>query len=78
MRDVVGLRRQDELGIGGHLDLARPVAGIGDRDAADLGVVLGRDEHFQRRRQIAVVPGELGPILAERDVIASGSAPLGW
>ncbi len=39
MRDVVGLRRQHHFGIGRHIDLARPVAGIGNRHAADLGVV---------------------------------------
>ena len=72
MRDVVGLRRQHQFGIGGHVDLARPVAGIGDRDAADLGVVFGRDEHLQRGRQRAVAPGELGAILVEDDVIGVG------
>ena len=72
MRDVVGLRRQHELGIGRDVDLAHPVAGIRDRDAADLGVVFGRDEHFQRCRERSVVPGELGAILVERDVVGVG------
>ena len=57
MRDVVGLRRQHQLGVGRHVDLARPVAGIRDRDAADLGVVFGRDEHLQRRRERPVAAG---------------------
>ena len=78
MRDVGGLRRQHQLGVGRHLDVARPVAVVGDRDAADLGVVFGRDEHFQRGRERPVAPGELGAVLVERDLVASGSAPLGW
>ena len=65
MGDVGGLRRQRQFGIGGDLDLARAGAGVGDRDAADLGIVLGRDEHVQRRRQRAVAARELGAILGE-------------
>ena len=65
-------RRQHELGIGGDVDLARAVAGIGDRDAADLGIVLGRDEHLQRRRERSVAPGELGAILVEGDIVGVG------
>ena len=41
-----------------------------DRDAANLGVVLGRDEHLQRRRERAVAARELGAILVEGDVVA--------
>ncbi len=72
MRDVVGLRRQHQLGIGGDVDLARPAAGIGDRDAADLGIVLGRDEHLQRGRERSVAAREFGAILVEDDVIGVG------
>ena len=46
MRDVGGLGRQHELGIGRDLDLPHPAAGIRDRDAADLGIVFRRDEHL--------------------------------
>jgi len=36
-------RRQHDLGVGGDLDVTRRTAGIGDRHATDLGVVLRRD-----------------------------------
>ena len=72
MRDVVGLRAEHQLGIRGDVDLARAAAVIGNRDAPDLGIVLGRDEHFQRRRQGAVAPGVFGTVLVEHGVIAIG------
>jgi hypothetical protein len=41
MRDIVGLPRECDFGVGGDFDFARAVAMIGDRDAAHLRVVLG-------------------------------------
>ena len=79
MRDVGRRRRQHELGIGGDFDLARVAAAVGDRDAADLGIVFGRDQDLQTRRQRSVAPGELGAVLGEGDLDSeSGSTPLGW
>ena len=47
MRGIRPRRREHELGIGGDVDLARLAAQIDERDPTDLGVVLGRDEHFE-------------------------------
>jgi len=78
MRDIGGLRRQHQLGIGGELDLPRAGACIRDRDAADFGIILGRDEHLHCRRKGSVVACELGAILVKATWYSSGSAPLGW
>ena len=69
MRDVGALGREHEFGIGGDLDVARAASGVGDRDPANLGVVLGGDDHVQCRRQRAVASRELGAVLVEGDVI---------
>ena len=69
MRDVGALGREDEFGVGGDLDVARAAAGIRDRDPANFRVVLGRDDHVQRRRQRAVASRELGAVLVEGDGI---------
>ena len=55
MRHIVGLPRQRDFGIGGEFDLPRAGSVIGDRNAANLGVVLGRDHDFERRRDGRVV-----------------------
>ena len=47
-------------------------AGVGDRDAPDLGVVLGRDDDLERRGERAVAAHELGAILGEHHVVAVG------
>ena len=46
--------RQHDFGVRGQLDLARAGAEIRDRDAANFGVIFGRDRHFQRGRDRAV------------------------
>ena len=51
VRDVGGLRRQRQLGVGGYFDLARLIAEVRDRHAAHLRVVLGRNQHLQGGRQ---------------------------
>ena len=71
MRRVGRGRREHELGVRGDLDLARPRAEVRERDAADLGVVLGRDDDLERRRDAAVAPVELGAVLGEDDLVAS-------
>ena len=65
MRDVGAQRRQDEFGVGGDFEVAGADAGIRDRDAANLGVVLAGNEHVQRRRQRAVAARHLDAILVE-------------
>ena len=49
VRRVGERRRQHDLGIGGDLDVARPVARIGDRHAPDLGIVLRRHDDVEGR-----------------------------
>ena len=47
-------------------------AEVGQRDPADLGVVLGRDDDRQAGRDRAVAPGELGVVLGVGDLVAVG------
>ena len=69
MRLVGGARRQHELRIGSDLDRAHAIAHVRERDATDLGIALGRHDHVERRRQVAVATHELGPVLAERHLV---------
>src|SRR5678810_1154794 len=62
---VRGRRSQHELAVGRYLELARLEPEIRDRDPADLGVVLGGDEHLERGRDRAVATMELRPVLGE-------------
>ena len=48
VRRIGKRRRQHELGIGGDFDVTRLVAAVGDRHAADLGVILRRDDDIER------------------------------
>ncbi len=52
---------------------------VRDRDPPDLGVVLGRDDDLERRRDRAVAAVELGAVLARRRPRSCpASTPLGW
>ena len=78
MGDVGGLGRDDDLGVGRHLDVARALAGVGDRHAANLRVVFGGNDDVEERVQLAVAPREGGAIRAEGDgVVVRRSTPLG-
>ncbi len=70
MSDVGAGRRQHHLGVGGHLDLARPQAVIGERYPADLGVVLRRHHHLEPAGDGAVAAPDLGAVLGEDDLVA--------
>src|SRR5688572_29165986 len=72
MRDVGSLRRQHELGIGRDVYLPDAGAGVRYRDAADLGIVLSRDEHLHGRLERSVAARELGAILVESDLVVVG------
>src|SRR5271165_2575751 len=72
MRDVCGLVRQHELGIGRDLDLARAAAEVGYRDATDLGIVFARDKHLQDRGERSVAALELCTVLVESNVVVVG------
>ena len=72
VRYIVGRPRQREFGIGGHFDLARAAAVIGDRYAADFRVVFRRHGNFQRGRDRAVLARDFGAIFGEYDFITVG------
>ena len=65
MRHVLRLRRQHQFGVGSDFDRAGTAAAVADRDATDLGIVFGRDDHLHRRGQRAVAADEFGPIFLE-------------
>ena len=54
---VLGTREHD-LGVAGDLDLARPVAAVGDRQPAHLDVVFRRHGDLQLRLEVAVAAPE--------------------
>jgi hypothetical protein len=68
---------QDELAGGRELDIARTAFGIRDRDPANFRVVLGGDDHIQRRCQKAVPARDLGSILIEDDGVVVRLNPAG-
>ena len=47
VRHVCGLGRQDQFGVGSHLDLARLIAEVRDRHAAHFRIVFGGNQHLQ-------------------------------
>ena len=65
MRDVGGLRREHDLGIGRDFDGAWLAAAVLQRQAAQLGIVDRRDDEVERRVQIAVVARPGGALLRE-------------
>ena len=69
--------REHDLGIGGDVDLARLAAQIDERDAADLGVVLRRDQHLEGAHDGAVAPADLGAVLEEGRLVGVGLHPRG-
>ena len=46
MRQIGRRRGQHQFGVGGHVDLARLPAGVGQGDAPRLGIIFGRDDDF--------------------------------
>ncbi len=75
--DVGRLRREDDLGVRGQLDLTTARAEIRQRYAADLRVVLRRHDDGQAGRDRAVATGELGVILRVGDLVAVGFRAAG-
>ena len=74
VREVVLGTRQHDLGVAGDLDLARPVAAVGDRQPPHLDVVLGRDGDLELRLEVAVAPAERDLVEIEGRLVA-GPAP---
>ena len=77
MRHIRRLRRERQFRVGRDLNIARADADIAERDPAHLRVVFGGDHDFQRRRQRAVAPDDLGVILEENGLIFIGFDPGG-
>jgi len=72
MRHVGRQFGQHHFGIGGDLDLADAGTAVGNRQAAHLGVVFGRDDDFEDGRQRAVAPRETRPVLGEDHPVLIG------
>ena len=75
MRDVGALLGQDDLGVRRDVDVAPAAATVGERDPADLPVVLRRDDHLERDGQGAIAPDDLRAVLRERHLVVVGLAP---
>ena len=54
VRQIVLGPGQHDLGVAGDLHFPRPIAAVGDRQAPDLHVVLGRDHHLELGLEVAV------------------------
>jgi len=72
MRGVGGVGREHQFRVRGQLDFARAISDVGDRYAADFGVVLGRDSDFERGGEGAVAADYLGAIFGELDIVTVG------
>ncbi len=66
----VGRRRSEhQFRIGGDLDLPVPMTGVRDRQTPYFGVILGRYDYLQRRRDRGVGANEFRAILGKGDLI---------
>ena len=70
VREVRGRRRERDLRVRRDLDLGRSRAEVAQRQPPYLGVVLGRDDHFEHRLDVAVLAHDPDAVLVERDVVA--------
>ncbi len=70
MRAVGGVRRQRQFAIAGQLDAAHALGSVGQRDAADFGVVFGRDHDFGAGFDFGIAAAELGAVGGKRHAIA--------
>ena len=75
MREIGVLRRQDDLGVARHLDVSRVVGQVGERDAADLDVVLGRHADLGVRFDVVIEPAVFRARLDEDGLVAIGLLP---
>ena len=72
MGEVVLGPPEHDLGVARDLDLPRPIAGVGHRQAANLDVVLDRDHHLEHGLDPVVGPLEDGLLERERREIRLG------
>ncbi|MEJ2320690.1 MAG: hypothetical protein P8Y21_15305, partial [Gemmatimonadales bacterium] len=66
---VRALGSQDDLCVGGEVDLTIPVPDVGHRQLAELGVVLGGHDDLEGDGQGAVSLHDLGPVLGIDDLV---------
>ena len=66
MQRIGGGRREHHFGVASDFDGLRTPVVIGDRDAAQLDIVFGRDRDFQVRIVVAVAAPELERVLELR------------
>ena len=69
MHPVGGRRGEHDLAVAGHLDLARLVAVVGQRDPPHLGGILGNDGDLGARLDVAVGPVKGHPVGREQRAI---------
>ena len=69
---VGGLRCNCDLDIRSDLNFAGAGSQVGNRNATHLGIVFGRNNHFQRGGQGAVTPNEFGAIFAKGNFVGVG------
>ena len=77
MGQVIGRRAEHDLGVAGDLDLARPPAAIGQRQASNLHIVLGRHHDVELRGDAVVGAAVDGLLRRERDVVVLRLATRG-
>ena len=70
MGEVVSAWGQHDFGIAGQFDFARAIRIIRQRNAAHLGIVFGRNNHFHVGNDAGVTPPKIGFVLRKRYFIA--------
>ena len=60
MQCVRGGRRQDHFRITRHVDLSAPASAVGDRDSAQLDIILGRNNDLGVGVKVVVPAAKLG------------------
>ena len=86
-RQILGLQKQlgerrmrlvgaplieGDLRVAGHVQRAAPRPLVAQRDAADLGIRIGGDRHFVKRRDVPVAATEDGAVRPEGDLVVVG------
>ena len=70
MGHVGRLRCQAKLGVRGNLDVAGAASEVGDGNAPNLCIVLGRHDHLKRGAQRVVAPDEFSAVFVERNLVS--------
>ncbi len=74
VRHVRGVRREHDLGVARHLDVARARRLVRQRDATNLGVVLGRDDDLGVRDDTVVGAEDVNLVFREGDFVGARPA----